>query len=113
MARGASRWRVQNRSRAPRGFGVGSSLGEVEDANERPFKISGFGWDYGGYAKFGGGKLDDATGGCTVSVRFNPDRKAIPSAVDRVSGEEDVATTSALLAKTRPYVSQITLDFPE
>ena len=42
------------------GIGVGSSLRELERVNGRPFKISGFDWDYGGYVyDWNGGALEN------------------------------------------------------
>src|SRR5262249_17585108 len=33
---------------APHGLKLGMALEDVEKANGKPFKLSGFGWDYGG-----------------------------------------------------------------
>lgn len=39
------------------GLKRGATLAEVEKANGAPFKMTGFGWDMGGYALFEKGKL--------------------------------------------------------
>ncbi|WP_056245861.1 hypothetical protein [Methylobacterium sp. Leaf456] len=57
--RGKSEWMVRTPGRARDTVGLRISLAELEEANEKPFQISGFGWDYGGYATdWKGGKLD-------------------------------------------------------
>lgn len=67
----------------PGGIRAGATLDDVEKVNGRPFTISGFGWDYGGYVTdFKGGRLDKLTGGCVLSLRFDGD--ALP---DGVSGD--------------------------
>jgi hypothetical protein len=58
----------------PEGIHVGSTLDYIEKVNGKPFTISGFGWDYGGYAAdFKGGRLDRLSGGCSISLRFDSD----------------------------------------
>jgi hypothetical protein len=51
----------------PCGLKLGMTLAEVQKMNGAQFKVSGFGWTYGGYATFEGGKF---AGG--VTVRFRP-----------------------------------------
>jgi hypothetical protein len=58
----------------PEGIHVGSTLDYIEKVNGKPFTISGFGWDYGGYAAdFKGGRLERLSGGCSISLRFYSD----------------------------------------
>lgn len=90
----------------PGGLRVGATLAQVEAANGKPFKISGFGWDYGGYVvDFGGGKLDKLPGGCSLSLRFdNPDFNGeIPGGI---SG--DGAQVLSSDAKVRAYAPVVT-----
>jgi len=51
---------------------VGSPVAEVNKANGKPFKISGFDWDYGGQVQdWNGGKVPGLGGkGCSVQVTF-------------------------------------------
>ncbi|SCB53720.1 hypothetical protein GA0061098_102089 [Bradyrhizobium shewense] len=60
-----SRWTVA-------GVTIGSSLADVQKANGKPFLVSGFEWDYGGFVTdWKGGALSrPLQGGCTVSIRF-------------------------------------------
>lgn len=59
------------------GLHTGSGIKAVEEANGGPFEISGFSGNSGGYVyDFKGGKLKDTLkGGCTLSVRFQPQAK--------------------------------------
>ncbi len=69
----------------PQGIHVGSSLKYIQDINGKPFSISGFGWDYGGYAvDFNGGRLDKLPGGCKLMLRFDRDGADMP---DGISGD--------------------------
>ena len=93
----------------------GSTLVEVEAANGGPFALSGFGWDYGGLSNdWKGGKLDKIEGGCSLSVRFEPDPKAKDAALKRVSGDgKALRSDGAAVKAVRPTVSAISLGWPE
>ncbi len=58
--------------RTPQGLTVGLELAAVERLNKRPFRLSGFGWDYGGTTiSWSGGVLNLADlPPCTVWARF-------------------------------------------
>ena len=91
----------------PNGIHPGSSLAEVEAANGKPFAISGFDWDYGGFATdWKGGSLAKALGPCAVSIRFNPGKGAN---TDKVSGETAFASNDPKMRAAKPYVSVISL----
>lgn len=110
VIRDRSRWRVRLLDGSTLGLGAG--LQEVEGANGRPFAVSGFFWDYGGYAKgWHGGALSRLPGGCNLTVRFDPDPKAPTRTTDLVSGEKDFPSTSPLLRAVKPVVSVISLDW--
>lgn len=86
------------------GLRVGMTVEEVERINGAPFIMSGFGWDYGGFANFEGGRL-----AAKVSLRFNPPPGEIP---DELIGEKDIPSTDKVLRKARPVVEDITILFP-
>ena len=112
LIRDGSRWRL--RLSGGTTLGLGAGLGEVEAVNGRPFAVSGFYWDYGGYATdWKGGTLAALPGGCTLSVRFNPDPKAAGAATDRVSGEKTFSSSSPALKAVTPTVSVLSIDWPE
>lgn len=111
---GRSEWLVRTPGKASPAVGLKTGIDGLEEANERPFLINGFGWDYGGYgAGWKGGKLDDLEGGCSLSVRFSPDPKAKGKALDRVSGEKQLGSSDPGLRAVRPFLSSITLEWAE
>lgn len=83
-------WKFEN------GLKVGMTLEEVEKINGKPFKISGFAWDYGGYANFEGGKLFGK-----VSLRFNPSTEEIP---EYLMGDKELSSTDKKLRAAKPVV---------
>lgn len=101
----ASRWNVG-------GVTIGSSLAEVQKANGKPFLVSGFEWDYGGFVTdWKGGALGrPLQGGCRVTVRFGKKSGAPKSLLgDGVKAASDNAT----LVKFAPAVTEIGLNFPD
>lgn len=111
---GESEWIVRTPGKARSAVGLKTGIDGLEEANERPFLINGFGWDYGGYsAGWKGGKLDNMEGGCAFSVRFDPDPKIKGRALDRVSGEKQLGSSDPGLRAVRPFLSSITLDWAE
>ena len=109
-----SGWLVRTPGAARSTIGLGASLPEVEEANEKPFQLNGFGWDYGGYGMgWKGGRLDRMAGGCSLSVRFNPDPKVKGKALDKVSGDKEFSSSDPAIRAAKPSVSSITLGWPE
>lgn len=100
-----SRWSVS-------GITIGSSLAAVQKANGKPFLVSGFEWDYGGFVTDwkGGALAGPMQGGCTVTIRF--DRKsAAPKSL--LGDGVKVASDSATLVKWAPVVTEIGVNFPD
>lgn len=83
-------WKFEN------GLKVGMTLEEVEKINGKPFKISGFAWDYGGYANFEGGKLFGK-----VNLRFNPSTEEIP---EYLMGDKELSSTDKKLRAAKPMI---------
>ncbi|MBL9185179.1 MAG: hypothetical protein JNN17_23735 [Verrucomicrobiaceae bacterium] len=83
-------WKFEN------GLKTGMTLEEVEKINGKPFKISGFAWDYGGYANFEGGKLAGK-----VSLRFNPSTEDIP---EYLQGDKELSSADKKLRVVKPVV---------
>ncbi|SFU85515.1 hypothetical protein SAMN02799631_02717 [Methylobacterium sp. 174MFSha1.1] len=109
-----SAWLVRTPGAARPTIGLGAGLDEVGAANEKPFQINGFGWDYGGYGMgWKGGRLDRMAGGCSLSARFNPDPKVKGKALDRVSGEKEFGSSDPALRAVKPSLSSITIGWPE
>ncbi len=101
----ASKWSVG-------GITIGSSVADVQKANGKPFLVSGFEWDYGGFVTdFKGGTLGrPMQGGCRVTVRFGKDAGAPKSLLgDGVK----VASDNATLLRWAPVVTEIGVNFPD
>lgn len=114
VVRGNSGWSVRAPGNPGPTVALRTSLESVETANERPFALNGFAWDMGGYsAGWKGGKLANIEGGCTLSVRFDPDPKVKGRPLDRVSGEKQFGSSDPAIKAVRPAVSQLSLDWPE
>ncbi len=98
----------------PDGLHVGATVAEVQAANGRPFAISGFDWDYGGYVvDFKGGKLASLTGGCTLGLRFdNRNEKAVEP--DGISGDGVTVMSDDPRLKTfAPTVSELSIQWAQ
>ena len=94
--------------RLPNGLKPGSTLAEVETANGKPFALSGFEWDYGGFVSdWHGGKLAADIGPCTLVVRFNPGKDAN---TNKVSGDKTIQSNNPAMRAAKPVVSEITLN---
>jgi hypothetical protein len=78
------------------GLKAGMTVEEVEKINGKPFKIAGFGWDYGGYATFEGGKLEGK-----VSIRFSLATQSVP---EYLAGEKQLSSTDKQLRAAKPLV---------
>lgn len=85
------------------GLAVGLTVSDVEKINGAAFTISGFDWDYGGYARFDGGAL--ARG---VMVRFRPGEESYSR---EIVGEKQIPSTSAALQAANPLVSELSVTF--
>lgn len=101
---GATAWTVWP------GVSVGSSLADVERLNGRPFRLNGFGFDYGGIViAWDGGRLDalwhpkDATAGW-VGVDFAPTRD-----VAAVEGEGEHSSALPAMRSAEPRVGTLTV----
>ena len=96
----------------PGGVRVGMTVAEVQDINGEPFTISGFWWDYGGYAGFDSGNLAGVAGDCYVNLRFAaPDE--VSGAIDTtpISGDIQVPSSEGLLEVLGVTVEQVSLGY--
>ena len=98
---GADPWKTQILWQTVEGLRIGASTADVQKANGKPFKISGFGWDYGGFAiSWEGGALDAANrNDCNLLMRFAPQGEQTPEGalgdVELLSDARDVAASNA------------------
>ncbi|MDZ4289847.1 MAG: hypothetical protein U0984_17920 [Prosthecobacter sp.] len=85
------------------GLKSGLTIIELEKINGKTFTVNGFGWDYGGFANFEGGKL-----AAKVSVRFDTGEAEIP---DSLSGERQIPSTDKKLRALNPKAGHVTVFF--
>jgi hypothetical protein len=102
----------------PPGTGIaglidGMTVKQVEALNGEPFTMTGFWWDYGGYAGFQTGKLAEIPGGCYISVSFEPSPNA-PTDIDvePVSGDREVPSSEPLLEKLDVRITRLSIGYP-
>jgi hypothetical protein len=95
------------------GIGIGTSLVDIEQRNGKPFKLSGFDWDYGGFANdFGGGALAKREGGCRLGLRFYPDPKVSNAVSLKVAGDKTFSSNDPNMRAARPAVTEISIMWP-
>ena len=106
---GKSLWKT------PQGLTLGVDLAYVERLNKRPFRLRGFGWDYGGTTtSWAGGLLAQGeVPGCFVWARFVPDqgrRTAEESKLfGQVTGEREFSSGHPGVQAARARVRQFGL----
>lgn len=103
-----STWRLE------RGLRLGMGLADVEKANGKPFKLTGFDWDYGGtVSDWQGGAFANITGGCRYGVRFRPDDKAPQAARGKVSGDAEFVSTDPNMRAMKAKVFELFVSYAE
>ena len=107
LIRGDSQWS------GPKGLHLGSTLADVEGANEKLFKLSGFDWDYGGYVSdFNRGKLAKINGKCILGVRFGLEENGGPVAKS-IEGEKTLVSTDPAVIAAKPLVQELSVGWPK
>lgn len=96
----------------PGGIHNGLPLKEVEKLNGAAFKLNGFGWDGGGLVPGFKGALEAAPGGCRLTVRFEPGiANPLPPKFAAITGDKEVPSSSPLMRRARPQVSEWTVNY--
>ncbi len=95
---GVSDWKTAD------GIAIGTPMTEVQKLNGKAFDVSGFGWDFGGFATdWKGGKFNSS-----LLLRFEP--KAADGA-PKVSGEGVFASDNPDMVAAKPVVSRLEFRF--
>ena len=98
--------------RTTQGVAAKMSLAEVEAINGKPFRLYGFGFDYGGTViDWDGGRLAARDGGCTLSLRFTMREAADNSGI--YGEERSFMSDDAAMSKAAPVVEDISLRFAD
>jgi hypothetical protein len=94
----------------PLGVRLGMPINEVETLNTKPFKLSGFDWDYGGMVTdWQGGAMARLPGGCQMSLIFAPDPHV--RELDSVVGETKFLSNNKEMRAARPVVARIFVNY--
>lgn len=92
------------------GYSFGDGIDKVEAANGKPFAVSGFEWDYGGFVTdWKGGKLTE-TNNCHTTVRFMPEGAEIAASISG-DGKFPLSNDAAMKA-AKPTVSLFGIGYP-
>lgn len=98
-----STWRVA-------GLAIGDPLANANAANGEPFKLWGFGWDYGGaVSDLAGGRLAALPGGCRVVMAVGP-REDI-EVPDGLLGDRELSSDDPRLEAADVVIHELSLAF--
>ncbi len=105
-----STWRVPGPGGKP--IGIGMPMAEIETLNGRPFRLSGFDWDYGGTAvDWRGGALARLPAGCLFGARFERDPDASEKAGNDAAGDRSFSSSSSAMRAVKPTLSEVILSW--
>jgi hypothetical protein len=108
-AKNQSAWATAN------GIRIGAALVDIEKMNAKPFKLSGFDWDYGGrVTDWRGGALGKPQpGGCILGIEFVHPEDAPEENLSKVSGDREILSNDADMRAVEPYVAVMTFSYPK
>jgi hypothetical protein len=108
-AKDQSAWATAN------GIRIGTALADIEKMNGKPFKLSGFDWDYGGrVTDWRGGTLaKPQPGGCVLGIEFVHPEDAPEESLTKVSGDREILSDDADMRAVEPYVAVMTFSYPK
>lgn len=90
------------------GVKIGTALPELIKLNGKQFTFSGFDWDYGGYATFEKGNLENDC----YSIKLYYDYKNLfENEWRQIVGDKIISTNNPILKKIKVYVDEITFYF--
>lgn len=95
-------WEIDN------GIRIGMELKDLVKLNGKNFSFSGFDWDYGGYAFFEKGKLENDC----YSIRLYYDYENLfENEWNQIVGDKMISTNNPILKKIKIYVDEIIFYF--
>lgn len=90
------------------GLKIGDSLYKALKINKKNISMSGFDWDYGGYASdFHNGFLSDKNRKCTIGIRFEPQTNAQYD--ESLSGDRLIHSNNKALRKLNPVIIELSV----
>ena len=103
---------LSSKMSSPGGVRAGMSVADVEALNGEPFKLSGFGWDYGGGAWIQSGALAKLPGGCILSLSFSATEYPPGHDYDSITGDIEVQSTNPLLDIVGSRLDWVAVGYP-
>lgn len=110
------RWHTAN------GIGAATTLRDLERRNDKPFEMTGWGFDLGGnIVSFNGGKLEKELRSfgalaLTLYPQTNKEGEYVPKVTEKefnaVQGDKILTSSDAVLQKLDPRVVGMSLEFP-
>jgi hypothetical protein len=91
----------------PNGLSLGDELAHVEQLNGGPFKLWGFGWDYGGWVSDWNGGAFQPAEGCMTRVQFDATAES-----NNAQGDGEFQSDSEAMRAAAPKVVTFALVFP-
>jgi len=97
------------------GIRIGTALTEIEQMNGKPFKLSGFDWDYGGrVTDWQDGKLSKPQpGGCLLGVDFVHPEDSPEANLAKVTGDGEFLSDNADMRAVEPFVGTLSISYPK
>jgi predicted small lipoprotein YifL len=93
--------------RGAEGYTIGTPIGDIERINVMPFKLWGFGWDYGGWVSDWSAGVLSQNPICNTRIRFTPRADANTSAM----GDSEFSSNDPAIRAAEPIVSEFGLTF--
>lgn len=91
--------------RGAEGYTIGTTIGDVERINVIPFKLWGFGWDFGGWVSDWSAGVLSQNPICTTRVRFTPRGEGNINAM----GDSEFNSNEPAIRAADPIVSEFGL----
>ncbi|ANP46391.1 hypothetical protein [Candidatus Viadribacter manganicus] len=91
--------------RGAEGYTIGTPIGEIERINVMPFKLWGFGWDYGGWVSDWSAGVLSQNPICNTRIRFTPRGEPNTNAM----GDREFSSNEPAIRAADPIVSEFGL----
>jgi hypothetical protein len=92
------------------GLAIGSRLDKAVTINKAPISMSGFDWDYGGYASnFHKGKLSREQNQCNYGLRFELPENA--RNFDDIIGDKLISSRNKSVRRNNPVINELSIGF--
>ena len=91
--------------RGAEGYSIGTTIGDIERINVMPFKLWGFGWDYGGWVSDWSAGVLSQNPICNTRLRFTPRGEANTNAM----GDTEFSSNEPAIRAADPIVSEFGL----